>query len=363
MSQASPTVSTTDESPEFSIGQARRLVGDLFEPRPWIYWTDFLLTLTVGFACFRLYQRSDFLSPWEPVGYVGCVLSFYRAGSFIHELVHVRTASFTAFRVAWNLLCGIPFLMPEFTYTTHLSHHVRKHYGTAEDGEYLPLASGPTWKILWYMSQTFIVPILPIVRFLILTPLAWLSPRLRSLIQQRASSLVMDPMYVRPLPSTTELRAWRVQETCCFLFTAAVATLLLTGIHPQITWTWLGKIYLMACGVVFLNQLRTLGAHRFRHRGEELTFVQQLLDSVNYPTKPLLTGLWAPVGLRYHALHHLFPSIPYHNLHAAHQRLIAELPADSPYRQTTSYSLLASLGELWQSARQSGKQSQVLSTQ
>ncbi|HWL73233.1 MAG TPA: fatty acid desaturase, partial [Burkholderiaceae bacterium] len=36
----------------------------------------------------------------------------------------------------------------------------------------------------------------------------------------------------------------------------------------------------------------------------------------------------------YHALHHLFPSLPYHNLARAHRRLMAELPADNLYRQT-----------------------------
>jgi fatty acid desaturase len=57
--------------------------------------------------------------------------------------------------------------------------------------------------------------------------------------------------------------------------------------------------------------------------------------------------LWAPVGLRYHALHHLFPSLPYHNLGKAHRRLMRELPADSPYRQTESPHLWASLRLLW----------------
>jgi fatty acid desaturase len=43
--------------------------------------------------------------------------------------------------------------------------------------------------------------------------------------------------------------------------------------------------------------------------------------------------LWAPVGLRYHALHHLMPRLPYHNLAAAHRRLVATLPSDSDYRR------------------------------
>ena len=82
-------------------------------------------------------------------------------------------------------------------------------------------------------------------------------------------------------------------------------------------------------------------------------FLDQLLDSINYPRHPFLSSLWAPVGLRFHALHHLFPSLPYHNLAKAHQRLMAELPAYSPYRLTNSPSLTASLVRLWRTSRSS----------
>ena len=44
--------------------------------------------------------------------------------------------------------------------------------------------------------------------------------------------------------------------------------------------------------------------------------------------------LGAPVGLRYHALHHYLPTVPYHSLGALHRRLLAELPANDPYRRT-----------------------------
>jgi fatty acid desaturase len=86
-----------------------------------------------------------------------------------------------------------------------------------------------------------------------------------------------------------------------------------------------------------------------------MTFVEQLLDSVNYPRVTPFSLMWAPVGLRYHALHHLFPSLPYHNLGKAHRRLMAELPADSPYRLTESPSLWASLVQLWRVSRNAGK--------
>ena len=56
-----------------------------------------------------------------------------------------------------------------------------------------------------------------------------------------------------------------------------------------------------------------------------------ILDSCNFTTSDPLTLLFFPFSIRYHALHHLFPSMPYHNLKQAHEHLAAVLPADSPY--------------------------------
>jgi fatty acid desaturase len=110
---------------------------------------------------------------------------------------------------------------------------------------------------------------------------------------------------------------------------------------------------LTAVFIVALNALRTLGAHRWTSHGTEMTFVEQMLDSINYPHTPLISGLWAPVGLRFHALHHIFPTMPYHTLGKAHRRLMAKLPADSPYRKTEARSLTMELIRLWQRARAS----------
>ncbi len=134
----------------------------------------------------------------------------------------------------------------------------------------------------------------------------------------------------------------------CFLWTATIAVLLTTGIVPI---GFLITAYLLSVFVLTLNGLRTLGAHRYTNAGGEMTFIEQLLDSINYPRRPLISELWAPVGLRFHALHHLFPSLPYHNLSVAHARLMAELPADSPYRLTESDSLVSSLLQLWRTSR------------
>eukprot|EP01035_Chromulina_nebulosa_P007781 gene7781-10516_t len=56
------------------------------------------------------------------------------------------------------------------------------------------------------------------------------------------------------------------------------------------------------------------GAHSAGSSPGGGTVTAQYLDSVNVPPPGLLPALWAPVGLRYHALHHLLPSVPYHAL-------------------------------------------------
>jgi fatty acid desaturase len=58
--------------------------------------------------------------------------------------------------------------------------------------------------------------------------------------------------------------------------------------------------------------------------------------------------------LRYHALHHFFPGIPYHNLGIAYRRIVAAVPQDSLFLQSTSPSLGRSLSELLRKARAAG---------
>lgn len=343
---------TQPHEPAFSLPDARKLVADLFVPRPWIYWTDFLLSWTIGILCFRLTREAPLLSLQQIALFLIAGLAYYRITIFTHELVHLRDKEFRGFRMTWNLLCGIPFLMPSFTYYTHLDHHRRKFFGTDKDGEYLPLGTRPPREIVLYMLQPFLIPVLAIVRFGILTPLTWISPRLRKLVHQRASSMVADPTYIRPMPTEKDLKIIRLQEFAVFGFLMIVAVGLIRQRLPifQDPLALLVQVYLTSVFILILNELRTLGAHRYTNAGGELTFVEQLLDSVNYPRRPFLTELWAPVGLRFHALHHLFPSMPYHALPAAHRRLMRALPADSPYRQTECDSLASALAQLWRAS-------------
>jgi fatty acid desaturase len=343
--------------PSFSLTQARTIVRDLFKPVAWIYWVDFLTTILVGHLFFAL-TRVAFEAPiGSPVLKVVLVCGafavqcacYYRAVMFVHELVHLPERKLRLFRIVWNLLCGIPFLVPSFTYYTHLDHHRGKSFGTEHDGEYLSLANlSPGW-IVVYLTQGLWVPVLAILRFGLLTPLTWVYRPLRRLILRRASSLVMDPSYIRPVPSATAVRIIWLQEVACFLFLVAVWAFALCVLQR---WPILYLIqgYATAVVLVTMNAVRTLASHRWTSDGHEETFVEQMLDSVTLDSDSLLAILINPVGLRYHATHHLFPSMPYHNMRSAHKRLMAQLPADSPYRLTVSYSIWPVIVELWQAA-------------
>ncbi|MEO2021413.1 MAG: fatty acid desaturase, partial [Pirellulaceae bacterium] len=194
---------------------------------------------------------------------------------------------------------------------------------------------------------------LTVFRFLILGPLAWFIPPLRRLAHNRLSSLVIDPTYIRPPPSKARLRSIYLQEFLCFLwccFLPIFAIRTFGGLLP-----FLLQAYFTGVVLLFINGLRTLGAHRWLNTGQRMTFVEQLLDSVNYPKHRWISGLWGPVGSRYHALHHLFPTMPYHNLSAAHRALMKQLPEDSPYRRTSARSLTGSLLQLYRRAAANGR--------
>ena len=347
-------MTSTTSNPPFSLTEARALVRDLFVPREWIYWIDFLATIGLGhvmYAVTRLLYDIHLEPLWlrlaiQLVTFAITCACYYRGVMFVHELVHLPEKKFRAFRIVWNLLCGIPFLVPSFTYYPHLDHHRRKLFGTERDGEYLPLARMSPWWILLYLSQCLWIPPLAVIRFGVITPLTWFSPALRRFIHQRASSLVMDPTYIRPLPTRAARRLIFVQELGCFLF------LLACVLNPLLVldrWPipFVIHSYSIAVVLVLLNAVRTLASHRWWSDGEEGTFTDQMLDSVTMDSDSPLAVLINPVGLRYHATHHLFPSLPYHNMRAAHKRLMEKLPADSPYRQTVGTSVLATIADLW----------------
>jgi fatty acid desaturase len=333
------------------VRQAYKLVVDLMKPKPWIYWTDLLASAALGWGSLFIGAGAH---GWLAVTcFVISALALYRASLFIHELTHLKAGAVPNFETGWNAVIGVPLLLPSFFYVgVHHLHHARSRYGTAEDPEYLPLAHRSPFNLVVFLVAAALLPVALIGRFLILAPLSLLHRRLRELTVTRASGLAINPAFRRRWPTGQDLVNFHRQEVAATVWAFTLAALLVTHVLP-----WHGFFYAVgvAAAVGFVNQIRTAAAHLFENEGGEMTIEQQLLDSVNVPGNPLITTLWAPVGLRFHALHHLLPGLPYHALGAAHRRLLAELPVDSPYRQTVVSGLWPTLVQLFRSsARHSG---------
>jgi fatty acid desaturase len=332
---------------ELSFAQARTFVKDLFEHRAWIYWMDFLLSLSLAYGAVALYLTSQMFSAPYFIGFTVAAFALYRCGVFIHEIAHMPAKRMGLFRVTWNILFGIPTLTPAFAYKCHMDHHNPRHFGTVNDGEYLPLGVGPVGRIFIYLLQIPVLPALAIIRFLVVTPLSFLHPRLRRLVLERASSLVINPKYRRALPSDERRGSWIAIELAIFMELAVFLALLISG---QLEWRVFVELYVLGMAASGLNWVRTLAAHGYRNTGATLTFAEQIEDSNTIPGHPLLTELLFPVGLRYHSLHHLFPALPYHSLGIAHRRLMAQLPVDSPYRSTVRGGFVEVAREMWRGA-------------
>ncbi len=316
----------------------RALTAGLHRHKAWVYWADLSASLAAGYGAFALLPVHRPLSPVAAVLYAVAVLAIYRAMVFTHEIAHMPPHRLPGFRLVWNLACGIPLLIPSYFYDQHIVHHAKRTYGTSDDGEYLPYARLPASRLaLLFAASPLALPAL-LLRFLLLPPIMLLWPAARRFVLTRASSLVIDPDHRRPSPAGPWQRSWTMQEAACFAWCLAIVLALKAGLIAPAR---LAAAAAVLSGVFAINALRTVLAHCYAGQRTVMEFQDQVLDSNDFPY--LMAVLWAPVGLRFHAVHHLLPSLPYHALPALHRRLMATLPADSPYRDCQHASLFAGI--------------------
>jgi fatty acid desaturase len=326
-----------------ALADLRRRLANAFAPTPSIYWTDLLLSSCVGWGAFVVGAMTPFLSFTYIVTTLVAVIALLRATIFIHELSHLKRGTVPGFESTWNLLVGIPLLLPSLMYDSHGDHHRQATFATVHDPEYAPIAQWSAFRVFRFVGSMVFVPLLLALRWGVLGPLSFLLPPLRRLLIARASSLVINPQYKRPQPREHQHLRWSVQEAATALAFWTAVSAASSGALPL---SWLLHWYVVGAGVAVVNQVRTLAAHRYQNDGRQLTAVEQLLDSINLTGPPFLTVLAAPVGLRYHALHHFLPTVPYHSLGKLHRRLLAELAPDSLYHQTEERGIFSAVQTL-----------------
>jgi fatty acid desaturase len=315
-----------DEDDKALLRAAAELTRDLGLAKPHIYWPDMLGSAAVGYAA--LAGAVLVSNPWLTIALgVISTLALYRALLFIHELTHLHRDALPGFRTTWNLLVGIPMLTPSFMYEDgHTIHHSRKRYGTPDDPEYLPLALMKPWSLPLFVLIALLAPVGLVLRYGVLAPLGLIIPPLRRLNWARFSTLAINPDFRRrPADPQNKLRFVLLETGAALWGIALIASIAIVGWRP------LAVALAVFSAVAVLNQLRTLVAHLWENEGEPMSVTAQYLDTVNVPPPGHVAALWAPVGLRYHALHHLLPSLPYHSLAEAHRRLTAHEGAQATY--------------------------------
>ncbi len=318
------------------------LVKDLHQPRAAIYWSDLVLSAVMGWTAFGVASTARPFSIVMGVATVVAAFALYRGLCFIHEISHLRRQRLRGFETVWNFVFGIPLLLPSFVYVgIHPHHHNLATYGTDQDPEYLPFGSSHRMTVLFLMHSV-LLPAAFLVRFLLLAPVGLLWPRFHNWLVMCASSLSINAAYRRQNSPelTTTVKCGEIAILLVW------ATALASFWHYHLAWKAISIWYAVNAFISVCNILRALGAHRYESTGVPLDRTGQLVDSIDTPGAAW-TELWAPVGLRYHALHHYFPGIPYHNLGSAYRRLISSLPEAAGYREITSPSLPKSLRRLY----------------
>ncbi len=331
--------------PDFQTMKAS--IADLIKPNPFIYWFDFILTIIFSWGLFYLATKIPYTNVFCYLLVFLSAIGFYRAVAFTHELVHLRKGAVPGFSLIWHVLCGIPLLAPHFLYRSiHVAHHNKKNYGKESDGEYIGFGTSSRWLIVAHLLYNFLIPLLSILRFMVLTPLSFCNTKLRLFVMENMSFMGLRFSFSRKIPTKeSEVINWYIAEfSCCLLCWFIFIPLIINIISIIFLYQW----YIIMISVLTLNSLRSLGAtHWYTSKGVDLDFTEQIRDSVSIKSKSLFTKILCPVGTQYHSLHHMFPSVPYHALGNVYEHLIASFPEEEILNETSREKLILSWKEIW----------------
>jgi fatty acid desaturase len=331
---------------DVDIREIRKLLSGYQGPDRKRYWVDLGVTLVIGWSSFVSLNVLNVNGMVSLLLFIVSSLTFYRALSFTHELVHISSRKLPGFRLFWLAACGIPLLAPHFLYRDiHLKHHSSSGFSTMRDAEYFPFAKTGRISIATYFAVNAVLPAFLIIRFSIMSLLS-IVPAVRRVVRTRFSGMGIRLDYVREEPkSISERRNWNYEETATTLYCVAMIALFLHGTLPVLVFvTW----YLMMFAILTLNTIRFLGAtHSYHADGSEMSFEQQAMDGVVITRNSLLTKLLCPVGLQYHGLHHIVPALPGLDLADAHALVQRELPHNELYRAISHPSIWGVFLGIW----------------
>ena len=315
--------------------------------KPQIYWFDLMISIILAWCLFLLALNFSFKDPNFYFLIILSAIGFYRAIAFTHELVHIKKGSLPGFHFVWHLVCGMPLFAPHFLYKgIHLAHHSKKDYGKEMDGEYIEFGTKSRWLIFAHLLFNFFLPIFSIFRFMVLPLISICHPRIRLLIMKQMSFMGLKFLFVRKIPhQKSEILIWYAEEFSCCLLSWLIFALIINGKLPiNIVFQW----YAILAIILTMNSLRSLGAtHWYSSNGGDFSFIEQIKDSISVTSNSLFTHIFCPVGTQYHALHHMFPFIPYHDLGKVYHYLLVKFPEEKILKETSISSLVETWKKVW----------------
>ena len=200
-----------ESGPDPELATVRRLTRDLRPASTRRYLVDVVGSAIGAWTVFAL-AVSPILPAWAGLlaGALSSVL-LYRGLMFIHELYH--QPGLRIVRHVWHVSIGIPTLLPLLLYqAVHHLHHRPDTYGTAEDGEYDQLEGRSRRMAAKLLLLNPCMPLVILLRFGLLGPLAWILPVVRHEVLPRFANLTMRMPFTRYACAMTRLSATSV---CC----------------------------------------------------------------------------------------------------------------------------------------------------
>ena len=100
-------LSSNPNGTNFSFTEARKLIGDLTKPKPWVYWVDFVTSIVLGHAALHLVFFIPRWYGWTPlaiwllISYALTVILYMRALMFIQT----RASAQEGFSVPHRMEC------------------------------------------------------------------------------------------------------------------------------------------------------------------------------------------------------------------------------------------------------------------
>lgn len=313
---------------DLNLGEYLIEVKELSKPKIAVIFTDLILSCSVYYGLF-------FLSVISTNLYMQIFLAaasgfaFFRCLVFIHESYHLKDQ---CPKLGWvyDILFGLPQKMPTFIYAPHKFHHLQNTYGTQADPEYEQITKLP--KIMFILSPIIflLVPSFYFIRHGLLPMiLPFIGRKGRSFVLTRLSTFAMNLAYIRPQPTEAEKRQWYLQELGTYLYNSIFIAAVFIGFLPlDVFFVWYIAFYVFYA----VNYYRVLVSHRYVGTNLHFTAKEQVLDSVTVLSRNLFHKLLFPLGLQYHTLHHMYPTVPCHNLEGVHKMLLSVLPPQHPYR-------------------------------